>query len=180
LTTEELDKIYDSLNNIDIISDIDAIRLFITIVIITELPITKGDSKLKDVIINVIKDPKHMLILVSVWNLLNPGKMIPNSIRRALKYILENKFTHTQLLNVVPFNKIYLKDIIKISRPRPFSVTLSKNESIECYNNNITLISPNGITLNKQILGLSFNQLNLQYESYSHKDIFKIIIDNNI
>jgi hypothetical protein len=159
---------------------VEATDICNTIVMLSELPITKGDSVLKDVIVDVIKDPRCMLILISVWNKRNPGKMIPNSIRRALKKILENKFSENALLNVKPFEGIYLKDIIKLSRPRPFIVNIELSDVSDAYNNYITLVAPDGLTINKRNLGVSFDTLNLTYKQYYHKDIFKIIIDSNI
>lgn len=176
----ELNRIYHLLNNTVIHNDVEATNICNTIVMLSELPITKGDSGLKDVIVNVIKDPRHMLILISMWNKRNPGKMIPNSIRRALKKILENKFSEVVLLNVKPFEGIYLKDIIKLSRPRPFIVSIELSDVKDAYDNFITLIAPDGLTINKRNLGVSFDALNLTYKQYYHKDIFKIIIDSNI
>ena len=177
---KELNEIYDFLKSVKITNDVIAIDVCYSLVQLSEKSITKGDSTLKDVIIDVIKDPKYMLILVRVWNIRNPGKMIPNSIRRAIKKILESRFSQDELINVQSFEGIYLKDVIKLSRPRPFMVEMNFIDAEASYNNNISIITPDGIVLNKKTLGVSFDKLNLTYNNYYHKDIFKIIIDNNI
>lgn len=58
--------------------------------------------------------------IVSLWNQRNPGKMIPNALRRAIKTNLETKWDMYQLKKYAqPKSKVKGKDLIKLCHPDP-------------------------------------------------------------
>ena len=60
------------------------------------------------------------LEIVSLWNRRNPAVMIPNTLRRAIKDNLENKWSYYQLKKYFSSkNSVKVPDIIKLTRPNP-------------------------------------------------------------
>jgi 60 kDa SS-A/Ro ribonucleoprotein len=65
--------------------------------------------------------PDDMTEIVALWDKEHPNKMIPNSIRRAFKSVLENAlFDEYQFKKYSQSkSKIKLKDIVKLTHPNP-------------------------------------------------------------
>jgi hypothetical protein len=148
------------------------------VVILSESPLTKGNSELKDFIINTAANPIALLIITNTWNERNPGKMIPNSLRRAMKYLLENMYTFEVLWNLTDYNNLNIKNIIRLCRPKSVnSVDINYDEAKSLYERGYTILSDN-ISYNKFLLNVEFEQLNIKNNQFYHYDTFKILLDN--
>jgi len=80
----------------------------------------KGTSFLKPALVKSFVRPDDMTEIVSLWNTRNPGKMIPNVLRKAIKEALETKFNMYQFKKYsMNSQKVKLSDLVKLSRPRP-------------------------------------------------------------
>lgn len=80
----------------------------------------KGQSFLKGSFEKIILRPDDALEIVSLWNTRNPGKMLPNSLRRGIKMALESKFDEYQFKKYLnERSKVKLRDVVKICHPNP-------------------------------------------------------------
>ncbi len=80
----------------------------------------KGSKKMKPALLKSLVRPDDLTEIVSLWNSRNPGKNIPNSLRKAGKFALETKWDEYQFRKYAGnSNKVKLKDLVKIMRPSP-------------------------------------------------------------
>lgn len=80
----------------------------------------KGEDYLKPAIVKAIVRADDMTEMLSLWNSRNKGKMVPNSMRRAFKIALENKFDEYQLRKyAAPKSVVKMKDVVKLVHPSP-------------------------------------------------------------
>ena len=80
----------------------------------------KGQPFLKSSFMKTFIRPDDMTEVLSLWNIRNPGKMIPNSLRRAFKASLETKFDEYQFKKYAGERlKTKLRDVVKLSHPSP-------------------------------------------------------------
>lgn len=80
----------------------------------------KGTPILRKALEKSMLRPDDATEIVSLWNQRNPGKMIPNSLRRAIKTNLENSWDLYQLKKYsMNKRKVKLKDLVKICHPNP-------------------------------------------------------------
>ena len=80
----------------------------------------KGSEKMKPAILKSLVRPDDLTEMVSLWNSRNPGKNIPNSLRKAGKQALETKWDVYQFRKYAGnSNQVKLKDLVKIMRPSP-------------------------------------------------------------
>ena len=80
----------------------------------------KGHNKSRVAYSKIIERPDDALEIVALWNSRNHEKMLPNSLRRAIKDVLEEKFDFYQLRKYLgKRNAVKLRDLIKLTRPNP-------------------------------------------------------------
>ena len=79
----------------------------------------KGTSFLKNAFIKTFTRVDDMTETVSLWNHRNPEKMIPNSLRRAVKDRLENRFDSYSLKKYFGTGAVKVSNLIMISHPKP-------------------------------------------------------------
>ena len=80
----------------------------------------KGSDFLKSAFYQTYIRPDDMTEMLSLWNSRNPGKMLPNSMRRAMKQALEKSFNEYQLAKYKQESSaVKLKDIVKMAHPNP-------------------------------------------------------------
>ena len=80
----------------------------------------KGKSFVKKALIKTIQRPDDMTEMVSLWNSRNPKKMIPNSLRKAMKFCLETKWNEYHFKKYACKKcQVKLKDIVKLTHPKP-------------------------------------------------------------
>lgn len=79
----------------------------------------KGSDYARNAMFKTLVRGDDLTEIISLWNIRNPGKMIPNSLRRALKDKLEimddyqlRKYQGKKL-------KVKLRDVAKLARPNP-------------------------------------------------------------
>lgn len=79
----------------------------------------KGSDYARNAMYKTLVRADDMTEIVSLWNTRNPGKMIPNSLRRALRDKLET-LTDYQLRKYQGLKlKVKLRDVAKLARPNP-------------------------------------------------------------
>jgi hypothetical protein len=145
------------------------------IIEISESPFSKGTSDFKLFVIDILwNKPFLMLMLVHAWNKKHPGKMIPNSIRRAFKYLLESHFSYDELNDLGVFNGISIKNIIKISRPKPYPMKLDIVKAREFYDKGITIYKSD-MLFNKHILNIEFEELGTG--TFYHFECFVMLLE---
>jgi hypothetical protein len=80
----------------------------------------KGSENTKKSIIKSLIRPDDATEIVSLWNERNPNKMLPNSIRKSIKYSLENRWDAYQLKKYYGANNtVKVPDLIKMTHPKP-------------------------------------------------------------
>jgi len=80
----------------------------------------KGVDFLKPAFVKAIVRPDDMTEMLALWNTRNKGKMLPNSLRRAMKTSLETKFDEYQFRKyAAPKASVKLKDVVKLAHPSP-------------------------------------------------------------
>lgn len=98
-------------------ANLRSISHFLCVLIIENV---KGNKNTRNFIKNIILRPDDILEIISLWNSRNPGKMLPNSLRRAIKDSLETKFDYYSFKKYLNKNsKVKLIDAIKMCRPNP-------------------------------------------------------------
>ncbi len=80
---------------------------------------TKGTSYLKPALIRTMRRVDDMTEMVALWNTRNPGKNIPNSLRRAIKDRLENKFDSYGLKKYYGTGAVKVSNLINLTHPKP-------------------------------------------------------------
>ena len=82
----------------------------------------KGDPDFRIALQMGMVRPDDATEIVALWNLLNSGKMIPNALRKAIKFNLENKWSAYQLKKYFGNgHKVKVPDLIKLAHPAPKS-----------------------------------------------------------
>jgi len=80
----------------------------------------KGKEYTKKAIIKSLIRPDDATEIVSLWNERNSDKMIPNVIRKSIKYALENKWDTYQLKKYYGTkNSVKVSNLIKLTHPTP-------------------------------------------------------------
>lgn len=80
----------------------------------------KGKNFLRRALEKTIVRPDDATEMLSLYNVRNSGKMLPNSMRRAFKDSFELKFDAYQLKKyAAESSTVKLKDVIKLCRPNP-------------------------------------------------------------
>ena len=142
---------------------------------ISNSPFSKGTSEFKMFVIDLFSNtPELMLMFVNKWNETSPGKMIPNSIRRAFKYLIEHQYSFETLDNLNSYKNISIKNIIRLTRPKPYPLKISDEIAEEMYNSGYTLYK-NETPINKDILSLDFSQLGSG--PFYHFDCFVLLLN---
>lgn len=91
----------------------------------------KGSEYLRPALFQIVNRVDDMTEMVSLFNSRNPGKMLPNSMRRAFKSALESKFDEYQFSKYKAENStVKLKDIVKMCRPNP-EILISKGKTTD-------------------------------------------------
>ena len=79
----------------------------------------KGESYLRSALTKSFVRPDDLTEVLSLWNARNPGKMLPNSVRRAMKDALET-FDNYQLKKYAgERQEVKLRDVVKLAHPKP-------------------------------------------------------------
>jgi len=80
----------------------------------------KGKEFLRPAFVKSFVRPDDMTEVVALWNTRNKGKMLPNSLRRAMKTALETKFDEYQFRKYAGTGSVVkLKDVVKMVHPSP-------------------------------------------------------------
>jgi hypothetical protein len=80
----------------------------------------KGESYIRKALEKVMLRLDDATEIVSLWNIRNKGKMIPNALRRAIKHNLETKWDlYSMKKYAQPKSKIKAKDLVKLCHPNP-------------------------------------------------------------
>ncbi len=79
----------------------------------------KGQTFMKPALVKSMIRPDDAEEMVALWNTRNPGKMIPNSLRKAIKISLENKWDAYQLRKYFGSGSVKVSNLINISHPTP-------------------------------------------------------------
>jgi hypothetical protein len=79
----------------------------------------KGTSFLKPALFKTMVRPDDATEMVALWNTRNPGKMIPNSLRKAVKLSLENTWDAYQLKKYFGNGSVKVSNLINIAHPSP-------------------------------------------------------------
>jgi 60 kDa SS-A/Ro ribonucleoprotein len=150
-------------------------------VLLAEAPDAKGNSWLRKSFYKTVVRPDDMTEITALWNTRNAGKMLPNSLRRAFKDSLESKFDAYQLKKYEGLsNSVKLRDVVKMARPKPFSVNISKEAAKEMYKAGYTLYVGDN-TFSKDALGAKWGEVKASIKGdIYHKDIFKQVIEGNL
>lgn len=78
----------------------------------------KGTNYLRPALKRTFVRPDDLTETLALWNSRNPGKMVPNVLRRAFKDALET-FDHYQLKKYSgESKKVKLRDVVKLSHPK--------------------------------------------------------------
>lgn len=90
---------------------------FISVILLENV---KGQPVLKKALEKVMVRVDDATEIVSLFMKRNPGKMIPNALRRAIKHNLENSWDLYQLKKYAqPKAKVKVKDLVKLTHPDP-------------------------------------------------------------
>ena len=79
----------------------------------------KGTNFLKPALVKAMIRPDDATEMIALWNTRNPGKMIPNSLRKAVKLSLENKWDAYQLRKYFGNGSVKVANLINIAHPTP-------------------------------------------------------------
>ena len=80
---------------------------------------TKGTDYLRTALVKSFQRIDDLTECLALWNSRNPGKMIPNSLRRAFKDRLENSSAYELKKYEAKNSSVKLRDVVKLSRPNP-------------------------------------------------------------
>ena len=91
----------------------------------------KGNEDTKLALSMIMLRPDDATEIVALWNTLADGRNIPNSLRKATRYNLENKWDAYQLKKYYGNGKVKVSDLIKLTHPRDrkglFKMALDNN-----------------------------------------------------
>ncbi len=79
----------------------------------------KSSTFLKPALYKTIIRPDDATEMVALWNSKHPKVMVPNSLRRAIKMTLEDKFTAYSLKKYFGTGAVKVSDLIKLTHPTP-------------------------------------------------------------
>ena len=79
----------------------------------------KGTSFLKPALVKSMIRPDDATEMVALWNSRHPGKMIPNSLRKAVKLSLENRWDAYQLKKYFGNGAVKVSNLVNLSHPTP-------------------------------------------------------------
>jgi len=79
----------------------------------------KGEKYLKNALSKTMIRPDDATEMVALWNARHPNKMIPNSLRKAVKISLEDKWDAYQLKKYFGNGSVKVSNLINICHPTP-------------------------------------------------------------
>lgn len=79
----------------------------------------KGTSFMKNALFKTMIRPDDATEMIALWNARNANKMIPNSIRKAVKGSLENKWDSYQLKKYYGAGNVKVSNLVQIGHPKP-------------------------------------------------------------
>lgn len=79
----------------------------------------KGTDYLRPALVKSFQRIDDLTECLSLWNTRNPGKMVPNSLRRAFKDRLEKSSAYELKKYEAKNSLVKLRDVVKLSRPNP-------------------------------------------------------------
>ena len=79
----------------------------------------KGTPYLKNAFIKTLIRPDDATEMVALWNNRNVNKMVPNSLRRAVKNRLENKWDSYQLKKYFGNGAVKVSNLVNLVHPKP-------------------------------------------------------------
>jgi len=79
----------------------------------------KGTNFLKPALAKTMIRPDDATEMIALWNMRNPGKMVPNSLRKAVKLSLENRWDAYQLKKYFGNGSVKVSNLINIAHPTP-------------------------------------------------------------
>ena len=79
----------------------------------------KGSTFLKPALIQSMIRPDDATEMVALWNIRNEGVMVPNSMRRAIKASLENRWDGYQLKKYFGNGTVKVSNLVNIAHPTP-------------------------------------------------------------
>lgn len=79
----------------------------------------KGTDYLRPALVKSFQRIDDLTECLALWNTRNPGKMIPNSLRRAFKDRLEKSSAYELKKYEAKNSTVKLRDVVKLSRPNP-------------------------------------------------------------
>ena len=79
----------------------------------------KGKQFLKNALAKSMVRPDDATEMVALWNSRHSGTMIPNSLRKAIKFSLENKWDAYQLKKYYGNGSVKVSNLINIAHPKP-------------------------------------------------------------
>lgn len=79
----------------------------------------KGTDYLRHALVKSFQRLDDLSECLALWNSRNPGKMVPNSLRRAFKDRLEKSSAYELKKYEAKNSSVKLRDVVKLSRPNP-------------------------------------------------------------
>ena len=79
----------------------------------------KGQSFMKNALYKTMVRPDDATEMVALWNQRHPGKMVPNSLRKAVKMALENKWGAYQLKKYYGNGSVKVSNLVNLAHPSP-------------------------------------------------------------
>ena len=79
----------------------------------------KGTNFLRPALVKSMVRPDDATEMVALWNSRNPNKMVPNSLRRAIKDRLENKWDAYQLKKYYGTGAVKVSNLVNLTHPKP-------------------------------------------------------------
>ena len=79
----------------------------------------KGQPFMKNALVKIMVRPDDATEMIGLWNARNPGKMVPNALRKATKVALENRWDAYQLKKYFGNGAVKVSNLINICHPAP-------------------------------------------------------------
>ena len=98
------------------VGNLRSISHFLAILLVEN---TKGTEYLRPALVKSFSRIDDLTECLALWNSRNPGKMIPNSLRRAFKDRLEKSSAYELKKYEAKNSSVKLRDVVKLARPNP-------------------------------------------------------------
>lgn len=85
----------------------------------TLVEVVKGEPFLKNALEKVMVRPDDAIEMIALWNQRHPGTNVPNSLVKATRMALENKWDAYQLRKYYGNGSVKVSNLIKIAHPSP-------------------------------------------------------------